>query len=110
MERNENLNIATSFQIAEVAIIDDPSAVPILFHEKKQMLLSLIIPEEKTIIDIKNITKMNPGTIKRHLDDLVKKKLAVQSRFFTNEFGIKMKYYRAVARKFLIQIEWPLGI
>ncbi|UYP44393.1 hypothetical protein NEF87_000678 [Candidatus Lokiarchaeum ossiferum] len=107
MEKNNNQHAASTFHISEVAIINDPSVVPILFHEKKQMLLSLIIPEEKTIIDIKNITKMNPGTIKRHLDDLVKKNLAVQSRFFTNEFGIKMKYYRAVARKFLVQIEWP---
>ena len=95
------------FQIAEMMTIDDPSVVPILFHEKKQMLLSLLIPEEKTIIDIKNITNMNPGTIKRHLDDLVNKKLAIQSRLVTNIFGIKMKYYRAVARKFLVKLEWP---
>jgi len=87
--------------------ITDPNAVPILFHEKKQLILKLLIEKEMTIIDIKNAIKMNPGTIKRHIKDLVENKLVKQSRIETNKYGIKMKYYRATAKRFIFNIEWP---
>ncbi len=87
--------------------ITDPDSVPILFHEKKQEILKLLIKNEMTIIDLKNALKMNPGTIKRHLNDLLEKGLVIQSRTETNKFGITMKYYRATAKSFVFDIRWP---
>lgn len=95
-------------QILNEKEITDPNTVPILFHEKKQMILKLLIEKEMTIIDLKNSIKMNPGTIKRHLEDLMEKNLVNQSRIKINKFGITMKYYRATAKHFIIKIEWPI--
>ena len=58
-------------------------------------------------MDLKNATGENPGTVKRHLDDLVDKKLIVQTRIEKNIYGIKVKYYRATARQFVFNIKWP---
>ncbi|MFX1535290.1 MAG: winged helix-turn-helix domain-containing protein [Promethearchaeota archaeon] len=94
-------------QIIVEKLITDPEAVPILFHPQKQIILRLIIEEEMTIIDLKKATGMNPGTIKRHLTDLVEKGLAKQSRTEINKYSITMKYYRATASQFIISIKWP---
>lgn len=88
-------------------IITDPSAVPVLFHEKKQQILQLIIEKEMNIIDLNHATQMNPGTIKRHLNDLVEKGLVEQSRVETNIYSIKMKFYRATAKQFIVNLKWP---
>ena len=85
----------------------DPDTIPVLFHEKKQEILKLLIQKEMTIIDLKKTTKMNPGTIKRHLNDLIDKSLVFQSRIEINKYGIKMKFYRATAKKYSIHISWP---
>ena len=60
-----------------------------------------------TIIDLKHVTGMNPGTIKRHLSDLQKFGLVFISREKLNEYSIVMKYYRATAKTFVFQISWP---
>ncbi len=93
--------------IMEEKTIINPNTVPILFHEKKQSILKLLIEKEMNIIDLKNVTKLNPGTIKRHINDLVTNDLAELSTEKVNKFGINMKYYRATAKKFLINIKWP---
>ena len=87
--------------------ITSPEAVPILFHEKKKEILEELVKKEMTIIDIKNKIKMNPGTIKRHLEDLVSANLAIQTRTEKNIYGVNMKYYRATAREFVINLKWP---
>ncbi len=94
-------------QIDTEKIITDPTAVPILFHDKKQLLLKLLIEKEMTIIDLKNSTKLNPGTIKRHLTDLVEKGLAKQTRIEINTYGVRMKFYRATAIQFIVNLKWP---
>lgn len=96
-----------SNNIKETLEITNPDAVPVLFHEKKQLLLQLIIEKEMTIIEIKNVTGINPGTIKRHISDLVKYGLANLSREETNIYSIKMKFYRATAKSFVINLKWP---
>jgi DNA-binding transcriptional ArsR family regulator len=96
----------SSSPILEEIIITDPDTVPILFHPEKQKLLRFLIQDEYTIIALSKMTDMNPGTIKRHLTDLVTYGLAVQSRDDQNEYGIKMKFYRATAKKYRIEITW----
>jgi predicted ArsR family transcriptional regulator len=87
--------------------VTDSSAVPILFHEKKQIILKHLIEQDLNIMELKNLTKMNPGTIKRHLDDLVSKKLVFLSQTHKNAYGFNLKYYRATARYFSVHLAWP---
>ncbi|NVM01988.1 MAG: winged helix-turn-helix transcriptional regulator [Candidatus Helarchaeota archaeon] len=107
MESNEK-SVVKDKQIENEMLITDPSTVPVLFHEKKQMILKLLIDKEMTIIDLKNETKMNPGTIKRHLENLIEKNLVIQSRTAKSEHGITMKYYRATANQFNVKLLWPI--
>ncbi|MHA2362682.1 MAG: winged helix-turn-helix domain-containing protein [Candidatus Hodarchaeales archaeon] len=94
-------------KIAKVKEITDPETVPILFHEKKEELLALLVQKEMNIIELKNETKINPGTIKRHLNDLIEKGLIRQSREEKNIYGVLMKFYRATAKQFIVSIKWP---
>ena len=95
-------------KIKEEMHIHDHSVVSILFHDKKQEILKLLIDEELTIIEIsKKLGDLNPGTVKRHLTDLENAQLIYLSREERNEFGINMKYYRAVAKKFLVNLSFP---
>ena len=94
------------FQPIEELILSDPSAVAIVFHEKKGMILKLLIEKEMTIIELKHATGLNPGTIKRHLDDLLKCNLIKISKEQLCEYSIVMKFYRAVAKKFTFDITW----
>lgn len=87
--------------------ISDPDVVSVLFHEKKQDILRLLIHGEKNIMDLKKELKMNPGTIKRHLDDLRVKELVAEPRIVINKYGIKEKYYHATAKRFIVHLEWP---
>ena len=87
--------------------ISDPEVVSVLFHEKKQAILRLLMLGEKNIMDLKKELKMNPGTIKRHLDDLLAKNLVAKPRIIINKYGIKEKYYHAMAKRFIIHVEWP---
>ena len=93
--------------IVEKKTINDPTVIPVLFHKKKQMILNLLRENELNIMELKHRTNMNPGTIKRHLDDLVSKELAFVSQKVKNKYGIVLKYYRAAAKSFIIHIEWP---
>ena len=94
-------------QVKENIKITDPAVIPIIFHEKKSLILQLLIKKEMTIIDLKKATKMNPGTVKRHINDLLKYNLVFVSRTVKNEFSIKMKYYSASAKTFNFEIAWP---
>jgi DNA-binding transcriptional ArsR family regulator len=94
-------------QPKEEIILTDPYAVPIVFHEKKGQILKMLIKKEMTIIDLKHATGMNPGTIKRHLDDLLQYEIILISKEQLSEYSIMMKFYRAVAKKFVFKIEWP---
>ena len=101
-DRNKN----KSTQIKEEIILTDPVAVSVVFHEKKSRILKLLVKKEMTIIDLKHATGMNTGTIKRHLDDLLRCNLIYISKEQLSEYSIVMKYYRAVAKKFNFNITW----
>jgi DNA-binding transcriptional ArsR family regulator len=88
-------------------VIDDPDVVPILFHVERQKILLSLIQEEKTIQDLRTELQLNPGTIKRHLLALTNCGLVRLSRMVVNPYGIRMKYYRAVARQYIVSLRWP---
>ncbi len=87
--------------------ITDPSAVAILFHEEKQQILGMLIRAEHTIQELSTSLGINPGTIKRHLVDLTNCNLIVQTHTDVNEYGIRLKYYRATARQYVVNMIWP---
>lgn len=92
---------------AEKLIIKESAQVSQIMHEKKQLILLEIFRIPLTIQDLKIKTGMNPGTIKRHLDDLMAHNLVYVQRTERNEYNILMKYYRAQAKKFIINICLP---
>ena len=87
-------------------VIEDFETIPFFLHKQRSLLLKLLIKNEHTIIDLKELTKLNPGTIRRHLDELIEKNLIVLVRTEKTNFGQKMKYYRASAKKFLVRINF----
>ena len=105
---SQNNNSETSeFILQDEMIVKDVEAIALFRSEGKQDILRILMENEMNIHDLKNALKMNPGTIKRHLDQLLQYELIVQTREDENSWGVKMKYYRTVARKFKINFEWP---
>ncbi|XEO80199.1 hypothetical protein WKT22_05246 [Candidatus Lokiarchaeum ossiferum] len=97
----------SNMEIHEERIITDPTLVLTLLHEKKRMIVNLLLKNAMTIQELKNATKMNPGTIKRHLDDLMKNDLIFIAEERLNDYNIKMKFYQATARRFIINFTLP---
>jgi DNA-binding transcriptional ArsR family regulator len=95
------------FVPAENITLSDPNVIPLLIHDKKKTILELLIIQEKTIMELSKQTNWNPGTIKRHLLDLLKGGLIRVSREELNRHNIRLIYYRAVAKHFIFQYEWP---
>lgn len=96
-----------NYKIKDKIAFSDPNVVSSLFHPQKQLILKELIEEEHTIYDLKLILKINPGIIKRHIDDLLDKNLILQTHTEVNELGLNLKFYRAVAKNFIIHLEWP---
>ena len=110
MSKNTSINSTEKQKIQEIQdelIITDSSLVLIVLHDKKKLILEQLLEKEMTIQDLRQSIGLNPGTIKRHLDDLKKNNLVFESRIEKNDYNITMKYYRAVARSFKINIRIP---
>jgi len=104
---NHNRNSPNSFFQQDEMIIKNIEVISILKHEKKKKILELLLHKEKTIMELSTETKWNPGTVKRHLIDLVLHKLVSPSHIIINEYHIKLKYYRATAKQYKFQYIWP---
>lgn len=102
-----NTTTNSEYKIKDEIILDNPEVITFFKSEGKQDILKILINQEMNLHEIRNTLKMNPGTVKRHLDQLLEFKLIEQTREDTNSWGVKMKYYRAVAKKFIIHYSWP---
>ena len=102
-----NLDTLDVHEILEQLVITNPETVPVLFHAERQRILRCLIQEEKTIQELSGELHLNPGTIKRHLSALTACDLVRPSKILVNQYGIKMKYYRAVAKEYVISLRWP---
>lgn len=96
----------TKFKPELIKKFSRPDVVTSLFHDKRQEILSLLVDQEMTVYDLKSAMNINPGVVKRHIDNLLENGLIVQTRQDHNDRGMTLKYYRAVANKFIIHIEW----
>ncbi len=108
MSKNQ-ISSKSNGEAQEERYITDPSLVLTLLHEKKRMIVNLLLKNAMTIQELKIATKMNPGTIKRHLDDLMRQDLIFIAEQRLNDYNIKMKFYQATARKFIINFVLPEG-
>ncbi|MCF2139465.1 MAG: ArsR family transcriptional regulator [Candidatus Lokiarchaeota archaeon] len=95
------------YQQKEEIIFNDLEIVGQLNHKKKLILLNLIQSESKTIMDLSRKTDMNPGTVKRHLSDLIEAQLVTIAKEEFNNRRILLKYYITVAKKMIFHYEWP---
>ncbi len=99
-------------EIRESIVIRDPEISRLLLQKDKNRILTLLIKnKEMTIQQLSNALldgkPWNPGTIKRHLDDLIRKKFVFKSGQKRSVYNVKMKFYSAAAKEFVIDIHIP---
>lgn len=95
------------FRLLDTILVNDPQIIPLLLNDQKWLILEKLIQTPKTIRQLSDELHINPGTIKRHIEDLLVKRLIVPSKAEMNEHGITLKFYRAVAKKYIIHLEMP---
>jgi len=85
----------------DVLIVDKPQDIRLIFSEKHNMVLKLVMEKELSISDIARALNMNPGSAYYYLKELEKHGLV---RLVREEVkgGIVKKYYRAAARRILM--------
>lgn len=105
--KTSDVQIQEDFTPKEFVIIDNPKTILMINNAKKRVTLELLLNQEKTIMQLSRETGWNPGTIKRHISDLINGNLIVVSRITFNEHRTKSTYYRALAKKFVFQFKWP---
>lgn len=103
--QKSNTNIPSDLKTE--MLVTNPQDIPTLLHEKKWEILQILIDHEKTIRQLSEEMNINPGTIKRFIIDLEDRHFIEQSRTFQNEYGITLKFYRAIAKKYIIHLELP---
>lgn len=86
--------------------LHNPEIVSILYHEKRNLILNLLVQREMTAYDMKKELNLNPGVIKRHVDILLDAGLIVQTRITRNNMGMRVKYFRAKALEIIIHLVW----
>jgi predicted ArsR family transcriptional regulator len=96
--------------IPESVEIHDPDAVNLLFHEVKSKIIDLLIQKPWTLRQISKELDLNPGTVKRHLVDLIEKGLIQQISEEQNEFGVNQIFYRAIASNYIFHLDYRLQI
>ena len=101
------LNSQNDYVPKDVITINNPQIVQLINHVKKRVILELLLNRSKTIIQLSRETGWNPGTVKRHLTDLLNGNLIVKAKIDINEHRIKLKYYRIAAKRFIFHYEWP---
>ena len=91
--------------IQQTLTVTDSELALTILHGKKKIILSLLLNKAMTIQEIKKETGLNPGTIKRHLLDLMASDLiSIVDERRSEKYNINMKFYRAKAREIRIDI------
>ncbi|MHA1111707.1 MAG: winged helix-turn-helix domain-containing protein [Promethearchaeota archaeon] len=97
-----------SDKIQDSIVITSPPQARALLHDDKKKIVTLLIENKAmTIQQLSMGAEINPGTIKRHLDSLIAENLVFMIFDDRSEYNVKMKYYSAVCREFLIDIHIP---
>ncbi len=88
--------------IREVLVVDDPEAMKLLLSGRYNEIMDLIDSREMAVSDIAKTLKINPGSVHYHLKELEKHGLVKQVRDEVKG-GVVKKYYRAAARRILME-------
>ena len=88
-------------------IVTDPEEIHLIFHDQKLLILKAITSQKMNIQEIANTTRLNPGTVKRNLDDLIKAGFVAMVEIRENDYKMKMKYYQTTAEKITIRYQIP---
>ncbi len=85
----------------DIYVVDKPQDIRLIFSEKHNMILRLLMEHDLSISDIAKILSINPGSVHYHLKELEKHGLVKQVREEVKR-GIIKKYYRSAAKRILI--------
>jgi DNA-binding transcriptional ArsR family regulator len=95
-------------KVQDLLEISDPKVIRIILHEQKMLILHELILNMKNIQELSDATKLNPGTVKRNLDELIENHLVHVAEVRKSEYNITMKYYEATMKKIKIRFDLPL--
>jgi len=85
----------------DIYVVDKPQDIRLIFSEKHNMILRLLMERDLSISDIAKILSLNPGSVHYHLKELEKHGLVKQVREEVKR-GIIKKYYRSAAKRIVI--------
>jgi DNA-binding transcriptional ArsR family regulator len=88
--------------IPDMLIVDKLGDIKILFSEKHNRILKLVMEKELSISDIARTLNVNPGSVYYHLKELEKHGLVRQVREEIKG-GVVKKFYRSAARRILLE-------
>ncbi len=106
MEENSNPLGQNTSGVRDKLVLTDPRVIRVVLHEQKLQILNILIHEMKNIQELRDLTQINPGTIKRNLDELMEHGLVFIAAVKKSDYNITMKYYRAAANR--IEISYQL--
>lgn len=93
--------------IKDEILIESPVAIELLLHDQKKKILELLIEKDMNLMELKNVTGINPGTIKRYIFEMKDAGLVIPTIEKMHQNGIRMQFYRAKAKHFVIHFRWP---
>lgn len=85
----------------DIFIVEKPSDIQLIFSEKHNMILRLVMESELTISDIARKLGLNPGLVHYYLKELEKHGLVKQVREEIKG-GLIKKYYRSIAKHIVL--------
>ncbi len=108
MDEDSNLIGQNTSGVRDKLVLTDPKVIRVVLHEQKLQILNILIHEMKNIQELRDLTQINPGTIKRNLDELMEYGLIFIAAIKKSDYKITMKYYRATANRIEVafQILW----
>jgi DNA-binding transcriptional ArsR family regulator len=87
--------------LPEILVVSKPQDIKLIFSEKHNMVLKLVIEKELSISDIARSLNINPGSAHYYLKELEKHGLVRQVREEVKG-GVVKKFYRASAKRILM--------
>ena len=91
--------------VRDKLVVTNPKVIRVILHEQKLQILNILVHEMKNIQELRNLTQINPGTIKRNLDELMEYGLIFIAAIKKSDYNITMKYYRATANRIEISFQ-----
>ena len=85
----------------DILVVEKPQDIRLIFSEKHNLILRLVMERELSISDIARLLDMNPGSVHYHLKELEKHGLVRQVREEVKG-GVVKKYYHSTAKRILI--------